>query len=446
MPLSLHHVVSASVAGLLLTHTAFATNPLIMDQFTADPTARVFEGKLYVYPSHDIKAPPGYKGKPNWFVMEDYHVFSSENLTDWKDHGVIVTQTDVDWVDPTAYAMWAPDCVFKDGKYYFYFPAIAKSGGFRIGVAVADQPYGPFKPMAAPIEGVKGIDPEVLIDKDGSAYLFYSMGKIFVAKLKPNMVEIDGEPKVIENLPEKGLLEGPFAFERNGIYYLTYPHVENKIERLEYATSTSPTGPFKQAGVILDESQSGCWTVHHSILDYKGQWYLFYHDKDLSPSFDKNRSIRADKLSFNADGTIQKVTPTLRGVGLVDANSEIQIDRYSATSPEGIAVSFLDEANPHAGWKTTFGDANSWVRFDAVDFGRGAEKTVQIRAKSEAGSVLEIHLDKQDGPLLGRVKVGKGADWKVASVAAKNIPSGVHDLVVTHAGAQPVEVDWIRFR
>ena len=172
------------------------------------------------------------------------------------------------------------------------------------------------------------------------------------------MVEIEGEPQVIDNLPTKGLLEGPFAFERNGIYYLTYPHVENKIERLEYATSSSPLGPFKQAGVILDESASGCWTVHHSILDYKGQWYLFYHDRDLSPSFDKNRSIRADKLFFNADGTIQKVIPTLRGVGLVEAKSEIQIDRYSATSPEGIAISFLDDTNPCAGWKTTLARAN----------------------------------------------------------------------------------------
>ena len=144
MKLSCACFLLAGAAALLQTSAAVATNPLIMDQFTADPTARVFEGKIYVYPSHDIKAPPGYKGKPNWFVMEDYHVFSSENLTDWKDHGVIVTQTNVPWADPTAYSMWAPDCVFKDGKYYFYFPAIAKGGGFKIGVAVGDKPEEPF--------------------------------------------------------------------------------------------------------------------------------------------------------------------------------------------------------------------------------------------------------------------------------------------------------------
>jgi len=446
MKLSLRHFLPASVAGLLFSTAAFATNPLIMDQFTADPTARVFEGRIYVYPSHDIKAPPEYKGKPKWFVMEDYHVFSSENLTDWKDHGVIVKQTAVDWVDSSAYAMWAPDSVFKDGKYYFYFPAIAKTGGFRIGVAIGDKPYGPFKPEVTPIEGVKGIDPSVLIDKDGRAYLYYSADKIFVARLKPNMVEIEGEPTVMDNLPKKGLQEGPFVFERNGVYYLTYPHVENKIERLEYATSTSPMGPFKWAGVILDESASGCWTVHHSILEYQGQWYLFYHDKDLSPSFDKNRAIRADKLFFNADGTIRKVTPTLRGVGLVPASSEIQIDRYSATSKEGVAVSFVDEANPHAGWKTTFGAAKSWVRFNEVDFGPGAQKSIQVRAKALKPGALEIRLDKQDGPVIGRVDVGQGSDWNIASVATKSVPAGIHDLFVTQAGAEAIDVDWVSFR
>ncbi len=272
------------------------------------------------------------------------------------------------------------------------------------------------------------------------------MDKIFVAKLKPNMLEIEGEPRVFDNLPKKGLQEGPFVFERNGIYYLTYPHVANKIERLEYATSTSPMGPFKWAGVILDESASGCWTVHHSIVEYQGQWYLFYHDRDLSPAFDKNRSIRADKLFFNADGTIRKVTPTLRGVGLVQATSEIQIDRYSATSGEGIAVSFLDESNPHAGWKTTFSAAKSWVRFNEVDFGPGAQKSIEVRAKVAGGGALEVRLDGPDGPVLGRVEMDQGTDWKIASVAAKNLPTGVHDLVVTQAGAGSVEVDWVRFR
>jgi hypothetical protein len=236
------------------------------------------------------------------------------------------------------------------------------------------------------------------------------------------------------------------VFERNGTYYLTYPHKANNVERLEYATGSSPLGPFTWAGVILDESATGCWTVHHSIVDFKGESYLFYHDRDLSPGFDKHRSIRADRLFFNADGTIRKVIPTLRGVGLVNAKSEIQIDRYSATSPEGIAVAFLDDANPHAGWQTRFNGAGSWVRFNEVDFGRGGQKKIEARVKAGSGGDLEIRLDKPDGPLLARVKVGASADWSAAGVRARKAPSGVHDLFVIQSGTGPVEVDWISFR
>ncbi len=303
-------LLALGLTTLLTAPAAFATNPFITDQFTADPTARVFEGRVYVYPSHDIREPAGYTGRPNWFVMEDYHVFSSDNLTDWTDHGVILTQKDVPWADPAGFAMWAPDCVFKDGKYYFYFPAKAKDGSRRIGVATSDSPAGPFKPEPNYMQGVFGIDPGVLIDKDGSAYLYWgSRDALVMAKLKANMLEIDGEPKPIDNLPKKGLQEGPFTFERKGTYYLTYPHVADKIERLEYATSNSPMGPFKWAGVLLDESESRCWTVHQSIVEYHGQWYLFYHDRDLSPEFDKRRAIRADKLSSTTTAASAKWCP-----------------------------------------------------------------------------------------------------------------------------------------
>ncbi len=438
------HFLVVGLAGVLLSSKTFATNPLITDQFTADPTARVFEGKMYVYPSHDILATQG-KGRVGWFCMEDYHVFSSDNLTDWKDHGVIVSQDKVDWVAPASYAMWAPDCVVKNGKYYFYFPATAKEGGFRIGVATSDKPYGPFKPEAKPIEGVRGIDPCVFIDKDGQAYIYYSQGKIFVAKVKDNMMELDSPPKTIENLPATGLIEGPFMFERNGTYYLTYPHVQNKIERLEYSIGDNPLGPFKPAGVILDESSSGCWTVHHSIVQYKDRWYLFYHDKDLSPDFDKNRSIRADYLSFNEDGTIKKVVPTLRGVGLVDAKSQIQIDRYSEVSSEKVAASFLDVNNKGQGWKISLTGANSWVRFNNVDFGPKNLNSLSIRAMSAPGATLELRLDKADGPVLGQVEVPNGTEWKVFKAKLAEVPTGVHDLFVTQTGSTSVDIDWATF-
>ncbi len=407
----------------------------------------MFEGKVYVYPSHDIREPAGYTGRKNWFVMEDYHVFSSANLTDWTDHGVVLTQKDVPWADPNAFAMWAPDCVFKNGKYYFYFPTKDKTGEKRIGVAIGDKPSGPFKPQPDYMAGVAGIDPDVFIDKDGSAYMTWSRNDALVtAKLRPDMLEIEGEIQLLDNLPKKGLQEGPFMLERKGVYYLTYPHVANKIERLEYATSNSPKGPFKWAGVLLDESETGCWTSHHSIVEYQGQWYLFYHDRDLSPAFDKRRAIRADKLFFNDDGSIRKVVPTLRGVGLVNSGSEIQIDRYSARSADGTAVSFLDDANPHAGWKTAFNGARSWVRFDQVDFGRGKQKAVQIRIKASGASELEIRMNNENGPVIARVKIDPSTDWSLVKARVKHAAAGVHDLFVTRTGPGPVEVDWLSFR
>ena len=223
-----------------------AQNPVITGQYTADPTARVFNGIMYLYPSHDILAKAG-RGRVGWFCMEDYHVFSSADLTHWTDHGVIVSQDKVPWVKPDSYSMWAPDCIYRNRKYYLYFPSTPRDSshgkGFAIGVAIAGNPEGPFIPQAEPIANVHGIDPNVFIDKDGQAYLYWARGNIYAAKLKENMLELASEPVILQTLPTKGLKEGPFLFERKGVYYLTYPHVRNKTECLEYATlADNPPG------------------------------------------------------------------------------------------------------------------------------------------------------------------------------------------------------------
>ena len=448
------HLLASSLGAWFLVNSALAQNPLVYEQFTADPTARVFEGKIYVYPSHDINV-PGKGRSGSWFVMEDYHVYSSENLVDWTDHGVILDQTRIPWVNPTGYAMWAPDCVFKNGKYYFYFPASPKprggggrrggGGGFGIGVATSDKPYGPFVPEPNAIQGVGGIDPGVLIDDDGSAYMFW--GGIQMAKLKDNMLELDSKPQQVQNLPrDGGLIEGPFPFKRNGIYYLTYPHsIKGGAERLEYSTAKSPLGPYEWKGVIMDQSASGCWTNHHSIVEYKGQLYLFYHDKDLSPEFDKNRSIHADYISFNEDGTIQKVIPTLRGVGIVDAKKKVQIDRFSAKSGDSVKVSFLNDKKKTDGWKIALSEKGDWVQFNKVDFGKGDLKAVNVQAVSSTGGTIEIRLDKADAPVLAKVEIGKGSDWKAANAKLASAPAGVHDLIVTLIEKNNVEIDWVSF-
>lgn len=439
------------IYALLLTVSLSITaqNPVIRNQFTADPTARVFNGKVYLYPSHDIKSPEEIKLRKDWFCMADYHVFSSENLTDWTDHGVIVSQNNVKWVDSTSYSMWAPDCIERNGKYYFYFPAMGKTvdangrRGFGIGVAIAEKPEGPYIPQDEPIKNAKGIDPNVFIDKDGQAYIYWSMGNIYGAKLKENMTELDSEPVMFQNLPQKGLKEGSFLFERNGIYYLTFPHVENSTERLEYAIGDNPLGPFKMTGVVMDEAPNGCWTNHHSFVNFKNQWYLFYHQNDLSPNFDKNRSVRIDSLFFNADGTMQKVIPTLRGVGLTKAVDHIQLDRYSQISEKGASIAYNDTLNYFDGWKTMLSNKAAWVQYNSVDFGTGGIKWMEIKYLSPKGGQLTL---SQNGQLSAKIKIPASARWTTARVNVSGIQSGVKNITVKNAGNNPLEIDWISFK
>jgi hypothetical protein len=449
MKIHLLKTICLGIITAFLINKGWAQNPLITDQFTADPSARVFGDRVYLYPSHDILATEK-RGRPGWFCMEDYHVFSSADLSEWKDHGMIVNQKDVAWVKPESYSMWAPDCIFKNGKYYFYFPSNPKdtTGGkrFTIGVAIADKPAGPFVPQSEPLKNVKGIDPNVFVDKDGQAYLYWSQGDIYGAKLKNNMTELDSEVKTLGVLPSKGLKEGPYMFERNGLYYLTYPHVENKIERLEYAVADNPLGPFKVTGVIMDESPTGCWTNHHSIIQFKNHWYLFYHHNDFSPAFDKARSVRVDSLFFDADGSIRKVSPTLRGVGLTATTKQINIDRYSKKSDSGFRIDFLDTLDTFKGWKSIFEQKNAWAQYNKVDFGNKTLKKATIRVAAKNGGSLYLRLDSLSGPLIAELKIPTTNGWTEIVVAVPGFRSGVHSLIVAAKDDRPVEVDWIKFQ
>ncbi|HEY9194746.1 MAG TPA: family 43 glycosylhydrolase, partial [Mucilaginibacter sp.] len=289
------------------------------------------------------------------------------------------------------------------------------------------------------------IDPNVQIDKDGQAYIYWAQGNLYGARLKANMTELASEPVKLEGFPDKGLKEGPYLFERKGIYYMTYPHVADKIERLEYAMSDNPLGPFKYAGVLMDESASGCWTNHQSIIEFKNQWYLFYHNDDLSPTFDKNRSVRADSLFFNEDGTIRKVIPTLRGVGVTASSKKIQIDRFSAKSPAGVEVAFIDTLNKFKGWKTIFTDANAWVKYNSVLFGKKTTGYIKVNAQSATGGSLLISTEGKPDKVIAKLTIPKGNNWSVIKKAVLSTPAGVRNLIVQLEGSGNVEVDWISF-
>ena len=446
-----------------------AQNPIIRDQFTADPTARVFNNKVYLYPSHDILPPAGQR--QDWFCMEDYHVFSSENLTDWTDHGVIVTQNKVPWVRPDSYSMWAPDCVERNGKYYFYFPSAPKDGrGFGIGVAVADRPEGPFICEPEPIKGISGIDPCVLQASDGNAYIFWGAGRC--AKLKPNMKELaDDTPKekvkfgnrefemygvnCLKDLPNRQA-EGPFAFEYNGNYYLTYPYVRENTEVLGYAMSKNPMGPYEYKGLIMPEHENGCWTNHHSIINYKGQWYLFYHQNAFSPRDDKRRSVQIDKLFFNPDGTIKEVKKTMRGVGVNKATEKIEIDRYSTASSD-VTTSLIDTVNTFRGYQASLPKKGSWLHYADVDFSPITDAYLIVNAKAGGNTEFCVREKNAKGKVIARVTMNvvtqmgqfrrdQSNQWLTQTVNLEYVPKGVTDLCVTCEGDAEVSINWVQFK
>ena len=474
--------------SILSTLAVSAQNPVIRDQFAADPTARVFNNKVYVYPSHDIPAPEGQR--QDWFCMADYHVFSSENLTVWTDHGMILSQEQVPWGKTDAYSMWAPDCVYKNGRYYFYFPNAPKDGrGFAVGVAIANQPEGPFTCVQEPIMGISGIDPCVLIDDDGSAYIYWSGMGIRGARLKENMLELDGElqevkiPKrdgmpemppmkmggqVMEGLPD-GFKEGPFAFKRNGWYYLTFPWVRgntsngaNPTETLAYAMSKSPLGPWDFKGIIMAEHDNHCWTNHHSILEYKGQWYIFYHRNDFSPNMDKRRSARIEKIAFNSDGTIQEVKQTMRGVGINQAVERIEIDRYNSASND-VTTQLIDTINTFRSFEATLSQKGSWLRYNDIDFSSVTDAYLVVNVKAADNTEFFVREKSAKGKIIAKVPMtvksetrfpgsptpfrrDQSNQWLTMTVPMEYLPKGVTDIVITNEGNAAFSINWIQFK
>ena len=430
--------LACALAGTALS----AQNPVIRDQYTADPTARVFDGKVWLYASHDIISPV--EPERRWFCMADYHCFSSEDLVHWTDHGVILDQKDVPWGNPEGYSMWAPDCVERGGKYYFYFPNAPREGrGFAVGVAVADRPDGPFTPQEKSIQGVFGIDPCCLLASDGNAYLYWSGMGFSGAKLKENMTELDGTPVRLDTpLPAGGLKEGPFVFEREGKFYLTYPWVQDRTESLVYAMADSPLGPFEYKGKIMEKSLSECWTNHHSFVEYQGQWYLFYHHNDYSPDFDKNRSVRIDKVRFNPDGTIEQVTPTYRGVGVTPASDRIQMDRYSGIYHVAAGIDFLDPARPFDGWFVRLGRPGTWVRYDEIDFGETSPEAVTFRYRAPENAEVSAPLSDEES--LGTFLLPASEDWTEVTLPVTGTATGLRNLklLVLRGSA---DIDWVSF-
>ncbi|MBR5866542.1 MAG: glycoside hydrolase family 43 protein [Spirochaetaceae bacterium] len=317
--------------------------PLVTDLYTADPSAHVFNGKIYIYPSHDEDIDVENNDNGDQYDMKDYHVYEMPDTETYpRDCGCVLKLEDIPWASKQ---LWAPDCVEKDGKYYFVFPARDKDGFFRIGMAVGDNPAGPFKPEPNYIPGSYSIDPCMFPDTDGKYYLTF--GGIWggqldqyrnnkwsadnkeprgeelactakIALMKDNMMEMAEEPKDIVIVDENGkpltggdeerrYFEDPWLFKKGDTYYFTYSTGTTHL--LCYSTSKNVYGPYTYGGVILTPVLG--WTTHHSILEYNGKWYLFYHDCELSGGVNQKRNVKFRELKFNDDGTIQTMDGSL---------------------------------------------------------------------------------------------------------------------------------------
>ena len=321
--------------------------PLVTHIYTADPSAHYFNGKIYIYPSHDIDAGEAFDDLGSHFAMEDYHVISMDSIDSKAvDNGVALHVDDVPWAQQQ---MWAPDANEKDGKFYLFFPAKDYEGIFRIGVAISDSPTGPFKAEPKAIKGSFSIDPAVFKDDDGAYYMYFGGlwgGQLqrwrtgvfnadqpesptaflpaddepallpLVAKMTDDLLEFDETPKALEIVDKNGNLllsgdndrrffEAAWLHKHNGKYYFSYSTGDTHF--ICYAIGDSPYGPFTYTGRILNPVVG--WTSHHSVCEIKGKTYLFYHDSSLSKGVTHLRSVKVAEIEYREDGSIVTLDP-----------------------------------------------------------------------------------------------------------------------------------------
>ncbi|MUT66982.1 glycoside hydrolase family 43 protein [Paenibacillus sp. NEAU-GSW1] len=324
-----------------MTEPVKPNEPLVKHIYTADPSAHVFENKLYIYPSHDLDHVMESNDNGDQYDMEDYHILSLEDIdAPCVDHGEALHLRSIPWAKQQ---LWAPDAAYKNNTYYLFFPARDKDDIFRIGVATSASPSGPFTPEPDYIEGSFSIDPAVYVDEDQKAYMFFgglwggqlekwqtgsyvpdaegpaenapALGPR-MAELSDDMLSLKHEPREISIVDENGqpitagdeerrYFEGPWVHKYNGYYYLSYS--TGTTHNIVYAISKNIEGPYVYQGKILTPVIG--WTTHHSIVQFKDKWYLFYHDSSLSGGADNKRSVKFTELKYNADGTIQTIDP-----------------------------------------------------------------------------------------------------------------------------------------
>ncbi|MCL2487376.1 MAG: family 43 glycosylhydrolase [Oscillospiraceae bacterium] len=386
---------------------AMPNNPFITSIYTADPVGRVFNDRLYVFPSRDRE--PAY----GCDRMDCYHVFSTDDMVNWVDEGEIFRSDDVPWSNSSDRMsfMWAPDCIQgADGRYYYYFPhpedAVNDWGGtWKMGVAIAPNPWGPYEVQPHYIEGLGGsmeIDPAVFIDDDGMAYIYTGGGSrpyYYVSELNDDMVSIKPDSKMNMHNPNVGggiptggvngsssFHEAMQLFKRNGLYYLIYADNNDGCNRLQYATSITPKGPWRWRGPYLDET--GCDTSHGSIVEYRGEWYAVYHNCAVSGAGNL-RSVCIDKVYFDDMGRIKTVAQTLDGISY----KELDMDKLDIYLPDEFSISGnlkLDDNFGEGPLRLTLAD-DTTVRGDAFVNKSYTAQIDTVMAEEAGRYILRLH-------------------------------------------------------
>jgi len=437
-----------------------AQNPVIQTKYTADPAPMVYNDTVFLYTGHDEDNAFG-------FEMRDWLLYTSTDMVNWTDHGVVASLKDFKWV-PHDNGAWAPQCIHRNGKFYLYCPM---PGGAGIGVLVSDSPYGPFKdPIGKALikNGPQDIDPTILIDDDGQAYLYWGNPELYYVRLNDDMISYSGEiikdPSFTKTKGQPDPFhyqEGPWAYKRNGHYYMAYASTCCP-EGIGYSMSNSPTGPWVFKGMIMDGNPRSNGN-HPGIIDYKGASYVFGLNYDIlkrvmSKHYER-RSVSVEKITYNSDGTIQKLpywsTSGVKQVGTLNPYRRVEAETIAFS--EGVKTELVTEWERNISWNrgkkitdriiVTSVNNGDYIKVQGLDFSGGAS-SVDVSIASLHGGKIEIHIDKINGPLLGVVNVTTSAEgdiWRTIHIPVKKI-SGVHDLYFVFRGEKELfNFDWWQF-
>ncbi len=440
---------------------ATAQNPFVQTWCTSDPAPMVHNGTMYVYTGHD-------EDGADFFWMQEWRVYSTQDMVNWQDHGSPLALESFRWADDRA---WASQCVERNGKFYWYICAHSRiSNGMAIGVAVSDSPTGPFRDaIGKPLyEDGKWdhIDPTVLIDDDGQAWLMWGNPQCYYLKLNEDMISYSGELGRLDmseeafggpmmNQREKGkkykdsYVEGPWLSKRNGKYQLLYA-AGGVPEHISYSTASNPAGPWTYAGEIMPLSSTNSFTNHCGVADYEGHSYFFYHTGKLPNGGGFGRSVAVEEFKYNADGSFPTILPTDEGVKPVRTfNPFRKVEAETMAFSRGVKT----EQNDQVGVYVTDIHNGDYIKLQHVAFGNSVPRTFNARVASGLrGGQIEIRIDSLGGKLLGTLNVpgtGGWEQWQTLTLDLTAIVTGTHDLYFAFKGRKGPKLfnfDWWEMR